>query len=222
MQPGAVERKITRWFWCGVFGELYGGTTETRFSRDLPDVVGWVRGGAEPRTVTEAQFAPGRLLTLRTRGSAAYKGLYALLLKEGSQDWRTGDRADVDNYFDEAVDIHHIFPRAWCEERKIAPAIHNSIINKTPGPIGSSGGKPLRLPDPAGQARSHRRQHHRQAGRHPPHRGRLPAGDFDGFFATRQRVLLKTISDVMGKPVMPADSQMDVGADEEFDDTDDL
>lgn len=43
---------------CGVFGELYGGSTGTRFSQDLPDVVDWIREeAADPRTVIAAQFA---------------------------------------------------------------------------------------------------------------------------------------------------------------------
>ena len=86
-QVAGAQEKLARWYWCGVFGELYGGTTETRFSWDLPEVMSWIRGpGPQPRTVTEAQFAPGRLMTLRTRGSAAYKGIYALLMKEGALD----------------------------------------------------------------------------------------------------------------------------------------
>ncbi len=223
----SARERITRWFWCGVFGELYGGTTETRFSRDLPDVVGWVRGGTEPRTVTEAQFDPGRLLTLRTRGSAAYKGLYALLLKEGSRDWRTGDRSDVDNYFDEAVDIHHIFPKAWCEQRNIAPATYNSIINKTPLTARTNriiGGQApsaylTRLARHVGTDES---TIDKQVGTHLIDVGYLRADDFDGFFSTRQQALLDAIAGVMGKPVMTTDSQTPVGDDEEFDDTDDL
>ena len=39
-QVVGAQQKLARWYWCGVFGELYGGTTETRFSRDLPEVVG--------------------------------------------------------------------------------------------------------------------------------------------------------------------------------------
>ena len=71
-EVAGAQEKLARWYWCGVFGELYGGTTETRFSRDLPEVASWIHsGGPQPRTVEEAQFAPGRLLTLRTRGSAA-------------------------------------------------------------------------------------------------------------------------------------------------------
>jgi hypothetical protein len=124
--------KLARWYWSGVFGELYGGAVETRFSRDLPDVISWLKGGEEPRTVTEAQFASGRLLTLRTRQSAAYKGIYTLLLREGAEDWRTGSANTVQHYFDETVDIHHIFPRAWNEKHDVPASTYNSIINKTP------------------------------------------------------------------------------------------
>ena len=68
-------QKIARWYWCGVLGELYGGTTESRFARDLPEVVSMVRGEAvEPFTIAESSFQAGRLLTLRTRNSSAYKG----------------------------------------------------------------------------------------------------------------------------------------------------
>ena len=39
------------------------------------------RGYALPTTVRDSNFNPHRLLTLRTRNSAAYKGIYALLDK---------------------------------------------------------------------------------------------------------------------------------------------
>ena len=78
-----VKQKLLRWYWCGVFGELYGGANETRFGMDLPDVIQWVNGGNEPRTVRDASFAPTRLLSLQSRLAAAYKGLAALLMKHG-------------------------------------------------------------------------------------------------------------------------------------------
>lgn len=31
-----IRRKLSQWFWCGVFGELYGGANETRFAMDIP------------------------------------------------------------------------------------------------------------------------------------------------------------------------------------------
>lgn len=129
-----AQERISRWFWCGVFGELYGGTTETRFARDLPEMVTWVRGESEeePRTVREALFLPDRLTTLRTRNSAAYKGLYTLLLKAGASDWRTGNAVNVAVYFDDAIDIHHVFPKAWCEKQGLQSKVYDSILNKTP------------------------------------------------------------------------------------------
>src|SRR5665213_1990138 len=71
---------LRRWYWCGVLGEMYGGTTETRFARDVEQVVPWLDGGPEPGTVADATFRAARLLTLKTRNSAAYKGVYALLM----------------------------------------------------------------------------------------------------------------------------------------------
>lgn len=109
----AVKAQLRRWYWCGVFGEFYGSATETRFARDLPEVVAWVRGGAEPDTVAQASFAPGRLHTLRSRQSAAYKGLHALLMRDGARDFRTGDTIQIATYFDDQVDIHHVFPQGW-------------------------------------------------------------------------------------------------------------
>ena len=37
-------------------------------------------------------------------------------------------------FFDEDVDIHHIFPQDWCGKQtpKIPPSIYDSVINKTP------------------------------------------------------------------------------------------
>ena len=126
-----VTNKLRQWFWCGVFGEMYGGSTETRFAYDLPDVVAWVEGGDEPRTVRESQFQAERLMTLRTRNSAAYKGLYAQQMKRGGRDFRTGTTIDVHTYVDDAVDIHHIFPKAWAAQNGIPESVANSIVNKT-------------------------------------------------------------------------------------------
>ena len=134
-QTGETEgagRKIARWFWCGVLGELYGGAIESRFARDLPEVAALVRGEAvEPTTITESSFQAGRLLTLRTRNSAAYKGLYALLMHYGGADFRTGEPIAAQTVFDDEIDIHHIFPKRWCETADIEPGTYNSIINKT-------------------------------------------------------------------------------------------
>jgi hypothetical protein len=129
----SVRARVRNWYWCGVFGELYGGAIESRFTRDLPEVVAWALGGEElPQTVRESNFVAERLRTLQSRLSAAYKGLHALVMQRGgAPDWRTGALVEEQTYFDESIDIHHVFPRAWCEKKGIGPGIYNSIVNKT-------------------------------------------------------------------------------------------
>ena len=96
------------------------------------EVPAWLKGGPEPSTVSETMFRSDRLKTMRMRLSAAYKGVNALLMKEGAQDFRSGQKFDHTIFFGENVDIHHIFPKAWCKKNGIKPSIYDSIINKTP------------------------------------------------------------------------------------------
>lgn len=124
--------KLVRWYWNGVFGELYGSAVESRIARDFMEVPCWLQGGPEPSTVSETIFRTDRLKTMRMRLSAAYKGVNALLMKEGAQDCRSGQKFDHTVFFGENVDIHHIFPQDWCKKQGIKPAIYDSIINKTP------------------------------------------------------------------------------------------
>ena len=130
----ASQQRLGQWFWCGVLGEMYGGATETRFANDLEDCIAWIEDRADsaaPRTVQAAQFQAERLLTLRTRNSAAYKGLYALQMKQGGRDFKTGRPIDVHAYMEDAIDIHHVFPRAWCASHNVKSWIADCIVNKT-------------------------------------------------------------------------------------------
>ena len=128
----ANRAKLVRWYWNGVFGELYGSAVETRIARDFMEVPSWLKGGPEPSTVSETMFRADRLKTMRMRLSAAYKGVNALLMKEGAQDFRSGQKFDHTVFFGENVDIHHIFPQDWCKKKGIKPKVYDSIINKTP------------------------------------------------------------------------------------------
>ena len=134
LAPAVARAKLERWYWSGIFGEVYGGAVETQYGLDLAQVANWVRGGAQPVMVSEASFIPERLLSLRTRNSAAYKGLYALQMKSGAADWRTGEQLAFATWHQENIDIHHIFPVAWCTKSNppVPPRLYNSIINKTP------------------------------------------------------------------------------------------
>lgn len=132
MDQHGNKQRLLRWYWCGVFGELYGSANETRFGLDLPGVAQWIAGGDEPRTVRDASFAPTRLLSLQSRLAAAYKGLAALLMQQGGRDFITGTPIDLHTYFERNIDIHHVFPRKWCEDAKLPREKWNSVVNKAP------------------------------------------------------------------------------------------
>ncbi|MCQ9299494.1 hypothetical protein NQ077_24525, partial [Escherichia coli] len=82
--------------------------------------------------ITDGRFRPERLRTLLTRLSAAYKGIHALLMAEGARDLRSGQHFKDTVFFDEYVDIHHIFPQDWCKKQKIEPKVFDTVVNKTP------------------------------------------------------------------------------------------
>ncbi|MBO7537111.1 MAG: DUF262 domain-containing protein [Alphaproteobacteria bacterium] len=128
-----VRDKIEQWYWCGVFGELYGHSTEDRYSRDVIQVLNWIEGNGQiPDTIREAYFLPDHLSDLKTKNSSAYKGIMALLLKESNiKDFISGQGMRDAKFWDDNVDIHHIFPRAYCEKKEINPKKIDSIVNKT-------------------------------------------------------------------------------------------
>ncbi len=125
--------KILQWFWCVSLGELYGSGTETKLARDIPALVEWIRGGKQrPLSIDDAIFQQDRLNYLRIRISAAYKAIHCLLISKGCHDFIVGTSTNLAGFYNDPVDIHHIFPQTWCKQAGIPPGIFNSIINKTP------------------------------------------------------------------------------------------
>jgi len=127
--------KISQWYWNGVFGEMYGGANETRFVKDFTEVIRWIQidNSELPDTIKVSTFRVDRLDEMRTKNSAAYKGVSALLLKNGACDLIKGYTIDNITKFNSAnIDIHHIFPEDYCKKTGIAPEKYNSIVNKAP------------------------------------------------------------------------------------------
>ena len=130
----SVKDKIKQWYWCGVFGELYGSANETRYALDVPQVLNLIynRTNELPKTVNDCNFSAMRLIGLQTKNSAAYKGIMALILSNNAKDWISGTEMSITNYIEERSDIHHIFPQDYCEQQNYDKKKWNSIINKTP------------------------------------------------------------------------------------------
>ena len=79
--------RMNQWFWCGVFGELYGSSAvQLRAARDVDEVTEWVAGATDeaPKTVTDATFRESRLLSVDDN-DGVWHGLYALLMARGAK-----------------------------------------------------------------------------------------------------------------------------------------
>lgn len=133
LKISSIKDKLKQWYWCGVFGEMYGGANETRYVYDVVGVMSWLNDpNVIPRTIQESYFNPGRLLSLQSRLSAAYKGIMALVFKNHCKDFISGQEMDFALYKSARIDIHHIFPKDYCEKQGYPKAKWNSVVNKTP------------------------------------------------------------------------------------------
>lgn len=212
-----IKQKISRWYWCGVLGELYGSANETRYALDIQNFMQWVDGGSEPVTIRDANFNPVRLLSLQTRNSAAYKGVMGLTMTAGCKDFMSGDTVEQNNYFDDKIDIHHIFPSNYCKQEDLPASLWNSVINKTPLSARTNrilGGKAPsnylgRLVDTHRVDEAALDDHLRSHLIAPEN---LKANNFDKFIVDRAKALLDLIEGAMGKKVSGRDAEETVRA----------
>lgn len=124
--------KIRRWYWCGVFGESYRAAQETRYGRDISEVTAWLKGGDIPKIINETQMSAVRLMSLRTRTAAAYKGIISMIFRHGATDFLANNSMSSSAAYAESIDIHHIFPKNYCIEQNYPEDKFDSIANKTP------------------------------------------------------------------------------------------
>ena len=206
-----INDKLSRWYWCGVLGELYGGAVETRIANDVDELLQWVEDDVlVPRTVVEANFSPDRLDRLQSRLSAAYKGINMLVLREGAKDffWK----AEIKELDDEGIDldIHHIFPQVWCEAKSIKRDTYNAIVNKTP--ISYKANRMIGGAAPSVYLK--KLQEHKQVqlpneamnlllASHRIDPIALREDDFESFYSARKAALLALITEAMGKAAAP-------------------
>ena len=222
-----IQNKLAQWFWCGVFGELYGGATETRIALDLQDLLNWifVPGAPIPTTIIAAGFQVSRLDTLRTRTSAAYRGLYVLLQRQKSKDffWKA-ELVGLD-HDDCGIDIHHIFPVAWCKSNGIPDRVFNSIVNKTAisykanrmigGDAPSKYLEQVRTNDKVQLSLNEQDEILRS---HLINPSLLRSDDFDTFYKDRKQRLIQIVEQAMGKAIIfSADASLDEAVFEEGD-----
>ena len=202
--PTLTER-ITRWYWCGVLGEMYGGSTESRFTRDVEQLIAWAEAeGDTPDTVAEAAFLSDRLDSLTTRNSAAYKGIYALLVKQGAVDWYYNEAPlNPGTLLQHSVDVRQIFPKSWFARQQVNGSRANSIVNKTPLSYRASRsmtGSPASYLTLLAQESGMRLEWFDDVvATHLIDPVTLREADFASFYADRSKQLLEMVNSAMGK-----------------------
>lgn len=212
----AARDKLAVWFWSIALGEQYGSSTEFKLARDVPELVSWIaHDGPKPRSVEEAIFQQDRLLRLRSRISAAYKAIHALLMRHGCQDFISGKGFELMTFYNDQVDVHHVFPQAWCKKQKIDPKVYDSIVNKTPLSKRSNilvGGDA-----PSVYLKRIEAKHGLSSDRldeilrtHLIEPEFLRADDFQGFFDARIKSLSALISSALNKPVVESHGSNEV------------
>jgi hypothetical protein len=199
-----MRSKLEQWFWSGCCCALYTSWHESRAARDMLEVPAWLLNeGALPTTIREATFNTTRLLSVRRRQGAIYKGVSALLRKGGAIDFATGETLSDVNVFNDPIESHHVFPVAYCKRQSIEMSRYNCLVNRTP--LSQLSNQKI-----GGKAPSHYLQGLLDQG---ISRQRLDAilrshliepetlwtNDFEAFFASRTQALLELVNRVMGK-----------------------
>jgi hypothetical protein len=122
------------------------------------------------------------------------------------------------------LDIHHIFPRKWCEDNAIPARVFNAIVNKTAISYKANrmiGGKAPHLY--LAQIQTHAQVQLADPGMdtilktHLIEPTLLRADSFENFYAARKTALLSLVERAMGKApgeALPMDDDEDEGDDE--------
>lgn len=208
-----IKNKIKQWYWCGVFGEMYGGANETRYALDVNGVMEWIADDTKlPRTVQESFFNPTRLLGLQSRLSAAYKGIMALILKSHCQDFISGREMDFTVFKAENIDIHHIFPASYCEKQNYNKTLWNSVVNKTPITYSTNreiGGvaPSVYLSKIENSGKVTTPELEKYVSTHWIDVACCRSDDFDGHIISRAKMILTAIENATGKTISGKDSE---------------
>lgn len=151
-------------------------------------------------------------------------------MRTGCEDFRSGQPYELTSFWEERVDIHHIFPRAWCKKQGIDRGRHDCVVNKTP--ISARANRIIGGAAPSEYLRKLEKNAKIDAERmrvilasHLVDVTALRNDDFDAFYAQREEALMKLIEQATGKPVARTttldEPTGDVNAEEEEPESDD-
>jgi hypothetical protein len=119
-ESGSRRQQLKRWFWCSVFGQQYESSPNSQAAKDVSELVAWLKGGAEPESITSMKFDPNMLRDTTPRQRAIYRGTICLVLgcAGGARDFHSQALITGNLIEQEGIDDHHIFPASYLEKQK--------------------------------------------------------------------------------------------------------
>jgi len=128
-------------------------------------------------------------------------------MRHGCQDFVSGKGFELMTFYNDKVDVHHVFSQAWCKKSKIDPKVFDSIVNKTP--LSKKSNILISGDAPSVYLKRIESKHGPSPARldailrtHLIEPSFLRADDFDGFFEARLKALSDLISDALNKAVV--------------------
>ena len=199
-----IKQKIRQWYWCGVFGEIYGSATETKAAKDVKEVVSWIcNNGSQPTTIERSSFRENRIDEVRTKVSAVYKGVLALILQnKHCIDFKHVTDLITNIQFGNPLDHHHIFPQDWCEKNNIDLFRTHSVVNKAI--ISASVNREIGGDAPSvylPKLHKHNTKINETLSSHLIDSSALRKDDFETFYSSRKKELIALITKATGKNV---------------------
>ena len=127
-----ARQTIERWYWTTLLNESYGGrTTDEQLANDFSELIRRLTSmPPQPIAVFSGRpFNSDRLLSGAQRGlNVAVQSL--LKRNQEPRDWMKG--SPIKTMDESAIEMHHVFPRKWCNDNKIDEGHRESVANLTP------------------------------------------------------------------------------------------
>lgn len=114
-QRAGFEEDLVRWVWAATFRQDYQQGANTAATRDVQAIRAWSKdANALPSAISAFRISAEDLRDGRSRNEILLRGLLALSIVHGAQDWLTGETFDEST---EPLEAHHVFPDDFLEDQ---------------------------------------------------------------------------------------------------------
>jgi hypothetical protein len=130
-RAAADRHKLSQWFWCAVFGQVYENAPNSQAAKDVVEIVKWLNDGPQPESVKGFRFDPGNLQDVTPRQRALYRGVICLILRGAPRDFHYASKLTVETMLEQMVDDHHIFPYDYLKKKGVPERLRDCVLNRT-------------------------------------------------------------------------------------------